>query len=53
MTKEEMKEKMDQSAHDCMTCEFKVVPIKIEPCKSCNDTQDNWKPNRLFEGLIR
>ena len=43
MTNEQLKEKMARSQHDCETCEFRLVPLRIEPCKSCSDTQDNWE----------
>ena len=45
MTKEDLEEKKLISCHDCDTCEFKVVPIRIEPCKSCDENTDNWKLN--------
>ena len=42
MTKEKLQEKKNKSRHDCDDCEFKVVPVNIEPCRSCDETTDNW-----------
>lgn len=50
MTKEEFEKKKDASCRDCDTCEFKVVPLRIEPCRSCNNEQDNWTASRLYVG---
>lgn len=35
MTKEALTKKIKESGQDCDSCEFKVVPDTIEPCKSC------------------
>ena len=48
MKREELEEKKRISTHNCDTCEFKVVPVKIEPCRSCNETTDNWTRNPVL-----
>jgi len=54
MTKEQLQEKKEKSNHDCDTCEFKPVPLRIEPCKSCSDTQDNWEADlRKVKEMLR
>lgn len=51
MTREDLEEKKAASSHDCDTCEFKVVPLRIEPCKSCNENKDNWTEQRKVHML--
>ena len=46
MTKEGIQEKIERSQQNCMTCEFKVVPLAIEPCKSCNTENSGWTENK-------
>ena len=38
-----MDAKMQRTKRNCKTCEFGVLPERIEPCKSCSETQNNWK----------
>lgn len=54
MTKTELQEKKDKSRHDCDTCEFRPVPLRIEPCKSCDSEHDNWIADaRKLETIAR
>ena len=46
VTKEGIQEKIERSQQNCMTCEFKVVPLAIEPCKSCNTENSGWTENK-------
>ena len=53
MNVEQLNEKKNQSTHDCDTCEFKVVPVRIEPCKSCSETVNNWKASKIPRGISK
>ena len=43
MTKEDLLDKQIKSGQDCETCEFKVVPVRIQPCMSCSIENPNWE----------
>lgn len=45
MTKEALTEKIKKTGRDCTTCEFCGVPARIEPCRSCGET-NNWTEDK-------
>ena len=37
-------EEPEEETHSCGTCLYSSTPEHVEPCKSCDEVNDYWKP---------